>query len=80
MNISLSPSGDFLLSSEDHSVTVPCSLNGLIWLKSILRARQMGITKLGSAGSPTQFDIDQAVKGFQIARNPLPHLETELDL
>lgn len=70
MDITLSPSGNFVLAvpsegpkaSGVHHVVIPATLSGIQVLKKILsrNAKQRGA--IGEASAPTQYMIDQWLK------------------
>ena len=84
MHISISPYGRLLLSDgELYSVEIPATVGGLTYLMSMLLSRQLGSTKIGQAGTPTQAQVDAAVAAFITKRkhNPHPSIEAkDLDL
>ena len=80
MQISLSPYGELLLTNDhNYSVVIPATVAGLTYLKAILLSRQLGSTKLGQSGAPTQAQVDAMVAAFVKNReeNPYPNISTE---
>jgi hypothetical protein len=62
----LTLSGDQFLATDpknNHSITLPCDVNGLRVLKLILRARELSPTSsLGSPAQPTQAMVEEFLK------------------
>jgi hypothetical protein len=78
LHISLSSFGSLLLSDGDNYVVqIPATVGGLIYFKDILISRQLGQTKLGQAGAPTQDQVDEAVSKFLKQRETNPFLEID---
>lgn len=65
MEIKLNAEGDFTLSQGDYSIDVPLSLGGLNFIAGVLRGQQMGQTKLGQSGAPTQSAVKEALKNWK---------------
>lgn len=65
MEIKLNAEGDFTLSQDTYSIDIPLSLGGLNFIAGVLRGQQMGQTKLGQAGAPTQAAVREALKRWK---------------
>jgi len=67
MNIELTGSSTIRLSDPDsswYSIEVPPTLAGMLVIHSILVARQMSGSRLGTPAAPTQFQINSMVAAF----------------
>lgn len=70
MDISLSPSGNFVLAvpsdgpraSGVHHVVIPATLSGIQVLKKILSRNAARRGAIGEASAPTQYMVDQWLK------------------
>ena len=65
MEIKLNAEGDFTLFQSDYSIDIPISLAGLNFIAGVLRGQQMGLTKLGQQGAPTQAAVKEALKRWK---------------
>jgi len=86
MQITLTKDQQLCLSEAGHQIIVPATVIGLKFIISTLKGREQGKTKLAQAGSPTQWEIDEAVKKWKDAnpskiKSKIKHLvDIELDL
>jgi len=65
MNIKLNAKGGFTLYQNDYSIDLPLSLAGLNFIAGVLRGQQMGQTKLGQLGAPTQAAVKEALRRWK---------------
>lgn len=65
MEIKLNAEGDFTLFQDNYSIDIPLSLAGLNYIAGILRGQQMGLTKLGQPGAPTQYAVREALRRWK---------------
>lgn len=85
MQITLTKDQQLCLSEAGHQIIVPATVVGLRFIVSTLKGREEGKVKLAEKGSPTQWEIDEAVKKWKNENPPkvkkVKHLvDIELDL
>ena len=82
LEISMSVSGDIVLTDGNYGIALPADNRGFAVLLSVIKARRDHQTKLATPGAPTQRMADEMlwkVVDDWRAKN-LPGWNTELDL
>lgn len=71
IQLSLTSSGELSADIGGHSVTVPCSLAGLIFLRGVLHAQARAPeAKIGTEAKPTQSMVEAFLATHKIAPAP----------
>ena len=82
LQISLTSFGQLSVDLQGHHVTIPCTLTGLIYLRSLLhdRAREEASTaKIGTRFVPTQAMVDAFIASHRIPPPP-PPIDIDLEI
>lgn len=71
IQLSLTASGDLSAHLRGHSVRVPCSLSGLIFLRSLLHEMERNPdAKIGTSAQPTQSMVDAFLSTHKVEAAP----------